>query len=113
MCLTTLQKKISITHSYDAQFEAAAAERKARFEYGVATNPEFNATFANTGSLLEYGLILGSLGDPVEGNANITLVKYLFEKERLPLELGWQPPTTNLTGAAVQALVLQIAAHLA
>lgn len=80
--------------------------------YGAATNPEFDAASAQTSSLLEYSLILSAFGDLVEGNANATLVKYLFEKERLPIELGWQPPTSNLTIADAQAMAAQIAALL-
>lgn len=80
--------------------------------YGAATNPEFDAASAQTTSLLEYSLILSAFGDPVEGNANATLIKYLFEKERLPIELGWQPPTSNMTIAGAQAMAAQIAALL-
>lgn len=90
----------------------AATERKARFAYGQANNPEFNATFANSGSLLEYSLAISAFGDVTDGNANATLVKYLIEKERLPLELGWQPPTTNITAASAQTMAKNIAALL-
>ncbi|POS79682.1 hypothetical protein DHEL01_v201916 [Diaporthe helianthi] len=93
-------------------FAIAAAERNARFEYGAATNPEFDAVSANAASLLEYSLILSAFGDLVEGNGNATLIKYLFENERLPIELGWQPPTSNMTLAAAQAMAGQIAAVL-
>lgn len=90
-------------------FEVAGAERKARFEYGAANNPDFNATFANSGSLLEYSLILSAFGDVTKGNANAAQIKYLIEKERLPIELGWQPPTTNITVASAQAMSASIA----
>lgn len=90
----------------------AAAERSARFAYGEAHNPEFNATFGNTGSLLEYSLGLSAFGDPIKGDANATLLKYMIEKERLPLELGWQPPTTNITTATALAMVQNIGALL-
>ncbi|KAL1881212.1 hypothetical protein Daus18300_001063 [Diaporthe australafricana] len=93
-------------------FAVAAAERTARFEYGLATNPEFNATFAQTTSLLEYSLILSAFGGLVEGNGNKTFIKYLFEKERLPIELGWQPPTSNMTILGAQTMAAKIAALL-
>lgn len=93
-------------------FAVAAAERTARFTYGAANNPDFNATFANTGSLLEYSLILSAFGSLTEGNGNLTLIKYMFENERLPIELGWQPPTENITVASVQAMAAQITALL-
>lgn len=90
--------------------EVAAAEWKARMEYGAANNPEFNATFAQSGSLLEYALALSSFGNPTDGNANKTLVMYLFENERLPLSMGWQPPTENITVASAQAMAQAIGA---
>lgn len=92
------------------QFAVAGAERKARFAFGQANNPDFNATFANTGSLLEYSLALSAFGDVTKGDANATLLKYMIEKERLPIELGWQPPTTNITAASAQAMAKAIGA---
>lgn len=91
-------------------FEVAGKERKARFEYGKANNPKFNETFANSGSLLEYSLALSAFGDVVKGDAKASLLKYLIEKERLPFELGWQPPTTNITVGSAQAMSASIAA---
>lgn len=93
-------------------FAVAAAERTARFTYGAANNPEFNATFANTGSLLEYALILSAFGSVTDGDGNATFIKYLFEEERLPISLGWQPPTTNITVASAQTMAASIAALL-
>lgn len=94
------------------QFAVAAAERTARFQYGASTNPEFNSTFAQSPSLIEYSLLLSGLGDVTDGNANTTLVKYMFENERLPIELGWQPSATNITVASVLTMVSQISALL-
>lgn len=96
----------------DSKFAVAAAERNARFEFGAATNPEFDAASANSVSLLEYSLILSAFGDLVEGNGNAAFIKYLFENERLPIELGWQPNTSNMTLAGAQAMAAQIAALL-
>lgn len=93
-------------------YAVAAAERTARFEYGAANNPEFNATFANQGSLLEYALALSAFGSVTSGDGNKTLIVYLFENERLPLSLGWQPPTENITVASAQAIAGEIGALL-
>ena len=49
-------------------------------------------------------MILSAFGDKVEGNGNAAFIKYLFENERLPIELGWQPPTSNMTLAGAQAM---------
>lgn len=93
-------------------YALAASERNARFAYGVANNPVFNATFANSGSLLELCLIMSAFGSVTEGNGNLTLIKYMFENERLPFELGWVPPTTNITATTVQAMAAAVAALL-
>lgn len=76
----------------------------------MANNPEFNQTFASTGSLLEYSLALSAFGDITEGNGNKTLIKYLFENERLPTELGWQRSAENITITSAQAMSAKIAA---
>lgn len=88
----------------------AAAERAARFAYGDAINPDFNATFASSGSLLEYALILSAFGDLTDGNAKKSYIKYLFENERLPTALGWQRPAENITVAVARAMTAKIAA---
>ncbi|KAJ4393414.1 hypothetical protein N0V93_002624 [Gnomoniopsis smithogilvyi] len=93
-------------------FAVAAAERKARVAYGVETNPEFNTTFGTTPSCLEYSLILSAFGDPVEGNGNATFIKYMFEKERIPIELGYQPPSTNITKTSALTMAGKIGALL-
>ncbi|KAF4777564.1 hypothetical protein HER10_EVM0003735 [Colletotrichum scovillei] len=89
-------------------FAAAAREIKARFEWGEANNPEFNATFARTGSLLQYALLLSAFGD--YGNANMTLVRYWVEHERLPLRLGWQPPVNNINSTMNRLIAANISA---
>ncbi|KAL2875153.1 hypothetical protein SGCOL_009584 [Colletotrichum sp. CLE4] len=89
-------------------FAAAAREIKARFEWGEANNPEFNGTFARTGSLLQYALLLSAFGD--YGNANLTLVRYWVEHERLPLRLGWQPPVNNINSTMNRFIAANISA---
>lgn len=91
-------------------YAIAAAERNARFEYGAANNPDFNATFANSGSLLEYALIMSAF--PTGSDGNKTLITYLFENERLPFSMGWQPPTDNITVTSAKTIAASIAAAL-
>ncbi|KAK2609840.1 hypothetical protein N8I77_003317 [Diaporthe amygdali] len=88
--------------------EAAAREINQRFEWGEAHNPEFNATFARSGSLLQYALLLSAFGD--YGNANKTLVRFWVEHERLPLSLGWQPPVNPITHDMDNAIAANISA---
>lgn len=90
---------------------AAARELKDRFAYGEKYNPTFNATFARTPSLLQYGLMLSTFGNTVTGDGNLTLIRYWIEKERLPLELGWQPSAIELTLPRNQLLAGNISAQ--
>ncbi|OHW92609.1 chloroperoxidase-like protein [Colletotrichum incanum] len=89
-------------------FATAAREIKARFEWGEIHNPEFNGTFAKTGSLLQYALLLSAFGN--YGNANKTLVRYWIEHERLPLSLGWQPPVANINSTMNRLIAANISA---
>lgn len=91
-----------------AKVTAAAKEIKERFDYGEKHNPTFNGTFAKTPALLQYGLMLSTFGNTVTGDGNLTLMRYWIERERLPLELGWQPSTTELTLPTNQLLAGQI-----
>lgn len=91
-------------------FEVAATELKARFAYGVATNPQFNATFALNPSLLQYAIVISAFGDAVKGDADLTQIKYLFEKERMPWGLGYVRPTKSFGIASTTAMGLAIKA---
>ncbi|KAH6616646.1 Chloroperoxidase [Boeremia exigua] len=89
---------------------AAAKELKDRYAYGEKYNPTFNGTFARTPALLQYGLMLSTFGNTVTGDGNLTLIRYWIEKERLPLELGWQPSAIELTLPRNQLLAGNISA---
>ncbi|KAF6793050.1 chloroperoxidase-like protein [Colletotrichum sojae] len=89
-------------------FNAAAREIKTRFEWGQKFNPEFNGTFARSGSLLQYALLLSAFGN--YGDANKTLVRYWVEHERLPISLGWQPPVQPITHNMNAAIAANISA---
>lgn len=78
-------------------FQTAAEEIKARFEYGEENNPEFNATFARTPALLQYGLLLSTFGNTITGDGNKIMIRYWVENERFPFLLGWQPSKVALT----------------
>lgn len=78
-------------------FQTAAQEIKVRFDYGAENNPEFNATFAKTPALLQYGLMLSTFGNTITGDGNKTLIRYWVENERFPFHMGWQPSSVALT----------------
>ncbi|KAF2736484.1 Cloroperoxidase [Polyplosphaeria fusca] len=70
--------------------QMAANARKAAIDNSNATNPEFSLSEQGEGfSLGESVAYIIALGDAATHNVRRDLVEYLFEKERLPVELGW------------------------
>ncbi|KAI0136713.1 Chloroperoxidase [Xylariales sp. AK1849] len=73
--------------------QMAANARNGRVATSNATNPTF--TLTETGEQFGYGesaAYIIALGDRDSGTVNKSFVEYLFEHERLPLELGWSRP---------------------
>lgn len=75
-----------------------------------AKNPTF--VYGPREYILSYGetaLYLQAMSDPYSGVAQVSYVKSLFEQERLPYELGWQPSKSPITlqtlGQMITALV--------
>ncbi|KAH0003479.1 hypothetical protein KCU78_g13877, partial [Aureobasidium melanogenum] len=56
----------------------------------------------------ETALYLSTMGDPVTGVAPLEYVRSLFEEERLPYELGWQPPQAPTTLASLAAMLVEL-----
>ncbi|PYH87754.1 peroxidase [Aspergillus ellipticus CBS 707.79] len=88
----------------------AATARQARANNSLATNPAYSLTGSSL--QLSYGesawyLII--IGNKSAGIANRTLVEYLFENERLPLELGWTRPQQNVTLDDLSSMLERIA----
>ncbi|KAI1075743.1 Chloroperoxidase [Whalleya microplaca] len=80
----------------DVQMGANA--RQARERTSRATNPTF--TMSETGKTFSYGetaAYIMVLGDKVSGTVKKSWVEYLFENERLPLDLGWDKSEDVLT----------------
>jgi len=71
--------------------QMAANARLARVHTSNATNPTF--TLTTTGREFSFGesaAYILVLGDRVTGTVTRSWVEYLFEHERLPLQLGWK-----------------------
>ncbi|GLB04920.1 hypothetical protein AtubIFM57258_010946 [Aspergillus tubingensis] len=76
----------------------AALSRQARVNTSMATNP--NYTMSELGASFSYGetaAYIIVLGDKENGLVNRSRVEYLFENERLPLDLGWTRAKDNIT----------------
>ncbi|KAI0530212.1 Cloroperoxidase [Xylaria digitata] len=84
----------------------AARARTARVITSASTNPSF--TFPQIGSFFDYGetaayqfvfgtwnLEANNIKDKI--STPLELVKYFFEFERLPFEMGWKRPENRLT----------------
>ncbi|OGM49746.1 hypothetical protein ABOM_001808 [Aspergillus bombycis] len=77
---------------------SGARARLARINTSKATNP----TFDLSGSRLRFSYAQTAtyilvFGDKVSATANTSWIEYLFEKERLPVELGWERRETLIT----------------
>jgi len=62
---------------------------------------------------LSYGetaLYLQTMSDPYSGVARLDFVKYLFEKEKLPYEIGWRPSTQNITLMTLGEMIMLLVA---
>jgi hypothetical protein len=116
----------------ETSIPVASKARYHRVETARASNPEFiygvRQLVLSTG---ETALYLSTMGDPTTGVAPVKYVKSLFgesailkppaffcrrltngiEKERLPYELGWTPPTgeTNLPSLGAMIAKLELA----
>ncbi|KAL6712178.1 hypothetical protein ACN47E_000055 [Coniothyrium glycines] len=87
----------------------ASRAKYARFQDSLARNPQF--VYGPREAVLSYGenaLYLSTLADPVSGMAKIEYVRSMFEKERLPVDLGWTPSRTPITLVSLGAMVVQL-----
>jgi len=95
----------------NATIPPAAKAKFNRVKTEEARDPNFS--YGPVQFIFSYGetaIYLSTMGDPTTGVAPVPYVRSLFEKERLPYELGWRPtvePTTlNSLGAMLFALNL-------
>jgi hypothetical protein len=59
----------------------------------------------------ENALYLQTMGsDPLSGKAKVEYVRSLFEKEKLPFELGWRPSVLPITLPSLGAMVVELQA---
>ena len=52
---------------------------------------------------------LAAMGDPINGTVPVSFVKSFFEKEKLPIKLGWQKSEVNITAKVLANLSAKIA----
>ncbi|KAL4932996.1 peroxidase family protein [Aspergillus undulatus] len=89
--------------------EAAALSREARVNTSRATNPNYN--MSQLGEDFSYGetaAYLIVLGDKESGTVDRSWVEYMFEKERLPTELGWTKRNKTITLEDLSSMLQQI-----
>ncbi|KAK0664204.1 putative sterigmatocystin biosynthesis peroxidase stcC [Lasiodiplodia hormozganensis] len=84
--------------------ETAVARAKHAYEMSKI-NPEFTITSTNlpimVGESVMMMLVWGSVENP---GANREFFEYFFRNERLPVELGWTPGSTEIEVSIVQSL---------
>ncbi|OQN99267.1 hypothetical protein B0A48_15116 [Cryoendolithus antarcticus] len=84
----------------------AAKVLSARTQDEQKRDPQF--TYGLREFIFRYGetaLYLQTMSDPVSGVARLDFIRELFEKERLPVDLGWRPSTLPITLASLGVMV--------
>lgn len=95
------QKTTSIQTASDGKYE--------RVKDSAARNPTF--TYGLREAVISYGetaIYLQTMSDPTSGVANVDYVRSLFEKEKLPVELGWKPSPAPVTLASLGQMVFEL-----
>lgn len=83
----------------------ASKAKYARVLDSKKKNPTF--TYGPREAIFSYGetaIYLQTMSDPYSGKAKLSYVRELFEKEKLPYELGWRPSTQEITLATLGAM---------
>ncbi|KAF2105737.1 Chloroperoxidase [Lophiotrema nucula] len=89
--------------------QQAADARLARVITSNTTNPDYSLSdLGQSFSLGESAAYILALGNGTEGKVKRELVEYLFEKERLPVELGWERPKKLIQGDDLSTLTERI-----
>ncbi|KAI0138289.1 Chloroperoxidase [Pestalotiopsis sp. NC0098] len=89
--------------------EMAAAARLARVDTSMATNPTYSMSdLGNEFSLGETAAYIIALGDRDDATVPKSFVEYLFENERLPLDLGWVRPDELIDLDDVQDMLFRV-----
>ncbi|KAF4303345.1 Deoxyribonuclease TatD-related protein [Botryosphaeria dothidea] len=85
----------------------ATADARARHVYNMSKiNPEFTITQASLSIMVgESAMMMLVWGSVEEPGANREFFEYFFRNERLPVELGWMPGTTEIGAATAQSLI--------
>ncbi|KAF7522421.1 heme-thiolate peroxidase [Neopestalotiopsis clavispora] len=87
----------------------AADARLARVHSSIATNPSYSMSdLGNEFSLGETAAYIIALGDRDDATVQKSFVEYLFENERLPLELGWARPEELIDLGDVQDMLFRV-----
>jgi len=87
----------------------ASKAKFARYTDSKEKNPTF--TYGLREAIFSYGenaIYLQSMADPVSGKAQISYVRSLFEKEKLPYELGWRPSKAPITLPSLGVMVAEL-----
>lgn len=100
---TIYERTRSFWTAPNIDFKMAANARLTRMLDSLKANPKFSIAEPVVGfSHLETAIYMLVFGDRQKKTANREHVEYFFENERLPVELGWNVPSTVITGVDVR-----------
>ncbi|KAI1336611.1 Peroxidase, family 2-domain-containing protein [Xylariaceae sp. FL0016] len=92
--------------------QMAANARAARLMISNLSNPDYTlSSLGSEFSIGETAAYVAILGDRVSGTVAKERVEYLFENERLPLELGWVRPCEAFTETDLGGMMDRVASH--
>lgn len=91
----------------------ASKAKYTRVQDSMKRNPTF--TYGIREYIFSYGetaIYLQTMGDPTaNGVARLDFIRMLFEKEKLPYELGWRPAKNEVNLSTLGAQVFQLASQ--
>ncbi|KAE8373856.1 Chloroperoxidase [Aspergillus bertholletiae] len=86
-----------------------AEARLARIKTSMATNPTFDLSGTRLRfSYAQTATYILVFGDKVSGTVNKSWIEYLFEKERLPVELGWEKRESSISTADLDNMIARV-----
>lgn len=95
--------------SKTTNISSASLAKYSRVQDSRARDPTF--TYGLREFVLSYGetaLYLQTMSDPVSGVARVDFIREFFEKERLPVDLGWRPSAQQVNLATLGTMIVEL-----
>jgi len=97
------------TGAKTTNISSASMAKYSRVQDSKARDPTF--TYGLREFILSYGetsLYLQTMSDPYSGVARVDFVREFFEKERLPVDLGWKPSAQQVNLMTLGNMIVEL-----